>query len=1132
MKKLVILSLLMAGMAFGSGMFAQIIDFESATGYQVTKRTADTPEPVIVDNPLKNSLNNSDKVLKFDIPDTAVAWAGIHIFFDEPYELSVGSRIKIKILREQAGKVRIDIKNPVSGTLEPRYTIQTNTVDEWNIIEIEINEGDQGLYNTMGINPDQGGTRDALKTIYIDDVEIKAPVNTGGDYENLNVIPTSGDNYYRVKAMKKSDGTYLLAGGGYNGEIAVYTSAGAKVWKTKADGFIFAMESIDLDGDGDEDLLVGSSDTKLYAYKSDGELLWEVKFQAPLQAITAGKTSLGHIKILAGSANDELKLVNINGSILKEINFSELFSVNPSIIRDLETGSFTAAGQDEFLVAAMPSRNKVVKFILDMNTLLNKTPLPGGVELLESSRDDNGYNGFVADFDGDGIDEIVSQHGIDTPGLYPYTLKTFNTNLVGGDFLGSKYRMMIPVVGDFHPNPGKEIFAIYGHEYFIYNKDGVALTSLRGQQGFTDVDVIPASDGGLDAVILGSSPNGDDNLYYLQFVDGESWKNGLINYIPSAVTAKIDQTFEEYNDLIDNWEGQTIESELLKINLYPSPATFLKDESSTLHQIGLNAAYLEERTAIFDEPVDPRRDDFKSYQAILNDVSIKYVSNDEAFHLYVGHGPTPHISKELFADILNNANGLCFGADVREGDMEDWEYYLPMMEAAQQQNIAFEFLGKKGVWAFAAHRETLEKLTAENRKQSFSPSGEDSDAIVPELDYAGRIGLWKAGEAGQWGFKVMGDQFNFNRLWDWEYPLHGHLYLRTLLNNVSMGAEIVQMMYYAQDDDIKTPYQKGVDLFIKMFEKGIIGVPSKDQIKSFSPVVIAGEDPVDRIMDALTVSNAVSFSPSSPDQLISRLDHRWGMAPLYENDLLRKVYNSQRRGHNFLPHNDFGLVTWVQFGVDEELKSSMNAEVVWHTDGGTLTKNGVPGTLEDLLADMEAEADKLPFQVTGDAAWNVIKLSNQEYHIILIDPGYLDPQDRTVILEANQTANWTVRDRLRQSDMGTLGSGISVDIPAGAFRILEVSTTDNVGIKNDWEKKVVSVKVYPNPAKDELNIELSQEDISNPYLTIFDGMGRAVDTYILDKVHNKINIESFSPGIYLLNIYDMNKGVSKKILIK
>ena len=87
------------------------------------------------------------------------------------------------------------------------------------------------------------------------------------------------------------------------------------------------------------------------------------------------------------------------------------------------------------------------------------------------------------------------------------------------------------------------------------------------------------------------------------------------------------------------------------------------------------------------------------------------------------------------------------------------------------------------------------------------------------------------------------------------------------------------------------------------------------------------------------------------------------------------------------------------------------------------------------------------------------------------------------------------------------------------FEILFKNSTTNL------EKLLVlntSVLVYPNPATDILNINISNAGFKNSSLSIYNVAGQQIINTSMNGANAQINIESLSNGIYFVNIANEN----------
>jgi hypothetical protein len=63
--------------------------------------------------------------------------------------------------------------------------------------------------------------------------------------------------------------------------------------------------------------------------------------------------------------------------------------------------------------------------------------------------------------------------------------------------------------------------------------------------------------------------------------------------------------------------------------------------------------------------------------------------------------------------------------------------------------------------------------------------------------------------------------------------------------------------------------------------------------------------------------------------------------------------------------------------------------------------------------------------------------------VALIDPGWLNPADREVRLTSQSPGDWLARDRLSGSELGHLRQPLALRVPAGTFRLVELTAAGN-----------------------------------------------------------------------------------------
>jgi hypothetical protein len=79
-----------------------------------------------------------------------------------------------------------------------------------------------------------------------------------------------------------------------------------------------------------------------------------------------------------------------------------------------------------------------------------------------------------------------------------------------------------------------------------------------------------------------------------------------------------------------------------------------------------------------------------------------------------------------------------------------------------------------------------------------------------------------------------------------------------------------------------------------------------------------------------------------------------------------------------------------------------------------------------------------------------------------------------------------------------------------------------VGNENPLNKPLI--KVYPNPAVDQLYIDIKEIDGGDVYFQLFDLLGREINTQVISEKFSTISLKALTPGMY---IYSILKGPKK-----
>jgi len=417
------------------------------------------------------------------------------------------------------------------------------------------------------------------------------------------------------------------------------------------------------------------------------------------------------------------------------------------------------------------------------------------------------------------------------------------------------------------------------------------------------------------------------------------------------------------------------------------------------------------------------------------------------FWVQVGHGCAPHCSVETAAAILDAAPTTCLGFVSAEDEHPDrisyyYEHHIqPILELCLKHGKHFIPRNNSLWWAYWPAQPDLRRTIFNGKYRSvLLPCGNDTGSRVADVQLAARIGLWLDGQADNWATRLSKYMFGGN-------VTTGHPHLRYYVSQAMLGARV--FTFYSDErerkrDDWTRVGLEGAVPFLHLLGRGAITPPRREQLRAISPVVLHAPQPTRRLVEHGSNGHADhGWNNDGTDVrpwAFDRLDCYWDMAPLPPTDVATYLWGRRRRDHSHIPVTaPQGLVCMVP---GPTLRSGGPWTSIWTTDGDKLSYKGKDFTLAQARAAITAElaeaTKKFPFAVKGRVFHQIIEQSRHHYVIALVDPGWLDPADRDVTLAAQVPGHWRVADRLTGKDIGLIGSGLSITVPAGMLRLLEL----------------------------------------------------------------------------------------------
>ena len=173
--------------------------------------------------------------------------------------------------------------------------------------------------------------------------------------------------------------------------------------------------------------------------------------------------------------------------------------------------------------------------------------------------------------------------------------------------------------------------------------------------------------------------------------------------------------------------------------------------------------------------------------------------------------------------------------------------------------------------------------------------------------------------------------------------------------------------------------------------------------------------------------------------VFSRLDTYWGGSILPDYDFSAYAMNVKQRTCNFLPELPHGLIPIIPA---HATKSARFRQTIT-TDGESFFDgNGKKHTATEFRPEVEkalqAAAARLPVTVAGKAHWSAVKMDKKHIRLTLVDPGYLDPSDRAVKIVFQHIKPTKCIDILSGETLKPNQDKLTVTVPAGIFRIIDL----------------------------------------------------------------------------------------------
>jgi outer membrane protein assembly factor BamB len=877
-------------------------------------------------------------------------------------------------------------------------------------------------------------------------------------FADSRYIPITGSAWRLALGDVNGDGRKELICGLYQGAVScVDPASGKTLWEQPLGGFPFGVAAADVTGDGRTEVFAACADGRLYAFAPDGKPLWTfLPNNAAKYAVAICRPAKSQPPlIVCGGMDRTVHLLSTTG---KEIASYELGKA----LNHLAAADVDGDGGEEIIAvstrAALCDVLRVENGQLRRAQRLKLEATPG------RGRTGKGFEAYsvdTCDFDGDGRAEFIFGGNYNGGSLVRLVSSAGQTRWTSPRWDGPNTRgferkdmfCMTLVRG-----AGRDVLAVTTGNLRRFSSDGKLLGEASAPIGFTDLVV----DG--NTLYLGSSPNGDNTLYRIDLAG--DWQaavrtlqsHGLARTMGDNLAA-LRRQVDAVTSKADPQQRYVIRTKpFLKDNPTTSPPvewfrkTFPYDVLVPTAQWGdLGGSPSENKLLDHTGAVTkPNPNGHTPDQLVA--LARKLETSGIPTSLYIGHGCGPRITVDALGKMMEAAPNTLLRFITHEDEKPEHlpgyctQYLTPLAAICKQQGRELVMQNKNVFWlSMPAKQEIFDGLFRDGKGRAITAATDDANSRTPEINILARMGLRQAGLIGHVSASTIMDSFSFSRMQEWEYPKHGHPFLRLLVAHTLLGAD----RYYIRMDcwhgsELTAMSEEGTGLFFHMLGKGLVFTPRPDQMAGLSRIGFAVHEPQKKWIEDGHNGHGVDKWEQVPELDNAVLPHNgciWGNTPTPPHALTAVLLHKKRQFGNHIPATPYGPIAFVP--VHAELKKVVGVEDWWHTDGISVWRDGgekLTGAkaAEALRAAFEKAAEKLPFRAVGDDVFfQTVQIAPGRYRLYAIDPGWLEPAVRRINVRIQLPGEFAVRDLLSGEHIAVANRSFPLEVPAGALRILE-----------------------------------------------------------------------------------------------
>lgn len=857
---------------------------------------------------------------------------------------------------------------------------------------------------------------------------------------------TTEGNAIRHTVTASVKGKSVVYVGELDGSVSCYDLKGKKLWRHQTDNsaVLFEIEASDINNDGNDDLITASANGTICAFDSSGKILWEFTSDHKVRfSEVAVVKNDNKIQIFAGGNDFKLYELDAKGQLVSETKID-------GVVRKIEAGNFIDTDKQSLFLMTY-SHDKFRWDFLGFYDPDSKEPIKS-VGFREK-RFKNLSKVMVTDIEvsdinDDNKDDILFFADLNFGGLFTALDGNFN---VLAEYQASRKEVQryAHSQGTFLPNRNEIMFQHGGILYVLDTKGNlIAKTGERyGSMIYSDFAFEPET----NQLIAGGEVDGGNALYFYDLNDKDWWKtthkrqgrmlevqeniqtlyNQILDFKLPEYQKKPEKEWIMITSKVIDSKVEKLKGQDVKFVIQRSPKEST-DRSHLVAKLGKIALKKDKRGKYQDSRED-----------IVN-MARKFEAQNQPFTFWAGHGNDPfYIQIETLEQILEVAPNTCYGFVYAEmANVEDPRVvhfireYMPRLAKAMRVNgkAKLYFRYKNMFWAATSHLPVWKELFFSGKYNDILvPASEDTSNRTQDLNLVGRVGMLKGGYVDDFAMRLIDDNPT-----SWRPLSPGGQnsispYLRQGVLMAAYGAR------YGVVADIKYTEEPGLNVLFGLMKSGVLPLVEKENIQSIGAWHLIKDVDEHLIHVVDNHHNMKQYKKDDENAVFSVTQMNWAGTTIPEHDFSNVALGVKYRWLNYMPEMPHGMVPIAPIESESELKKQNIPYSVSNAKVGFDGDQSIPANEygETIKSSVEKGEKTLPVVVKG-ASWSLIKIDDNHSRLILVDSGYINPQEREATVIFQNIKPKSVVDILSNETLKFKNETIKVKVPAGSLRFIDI----------------------------------------------------------------------------------------------